>query len=254
MSSTIWRHITKFVFLFFFFQFVFDSITLQIVPGSRTPVAYPIFTFRWLAVHALVVSKLHLKKKERFCRRMRFFFLVVVVVVVDIFQVRAVAILAEAGARRNLPEAPDIHDHVFHLDLCRPGDGTWERVCSRHTWRCATVFAKVLAVAGGHPNEYREFQDEGESQEEGRRDSNLSFLCQFPWTWSCFGHLDEHHARQQRCMWQLWYLPFLLRGGRLDRCRMFAARYVNLFDIASELQRRQRLACLEDRYHRPKFQ
>ena len=29
--------------------------------------AYPIFTFRWLAVHALVVSELQLEKKEQFC-------------------------------------------------------------------------------------------------------------------------------------------------------------------------------------------
>ena len=25
------------------------------LPDARTPVAYPIFTFRWLAIHALVV-------------------------------------------------------------------------------------------------------------------------------------------------------------------------------------------------------
>lgn len=34
--------------------------------------AYPIFTFRWLAVHALVVSQLQLEKKEQFCEECLF--------------------------------------------------------------------------------------------------------------------------------------------------------------------------------------
>ena len=142
-------------------------------------------------------------------------------------RIRATPFWLKLGALGTSPpsEAPALHDHVF-LDLCRdPGrecDGTeWSRVCSRrNTRRCATVSAKVLAVAGAHPNGCRDFQDESKSQEEGRRDSNLSFLCQFPWTWSFFSHFDEHHAWQQRRMWQLWHLPFLLRGGRLDRCEM----------------------------------